>query len=236
MKRNDLRNWVKRVAPRSLLALGRRARTFWMTRVVRDEHSIAYESWLRDDADRRLRFNYPLSARSTVLDCGGYHGDFAGEIVTRYGSRVFVFEPVASYHASCALRFRDDPRVTCLNYGVSSFDGEVAITDEEDGSSVIKAAGEGERVRVRALSEVLREQHVDEVDLIKINIEGGEYQLLEHMIEAGLVLRFRFIQVQFHDFVPDARALRTALRERLRQTHMESWCYPFVWESWERKA
>jgi hypothetical protein len=56
------------------------------------------------------------------------------------------------------------------------------------------------------------------------------------MIEAGLALRFRFIQVQFHDFVPDAKALRTALRERLRQTHMESWCYPFVWESWERKA
>ena len=42
----------------------------------------------------KLRYKYPLTKDSVVLDVGGYKGTFAAEIVRRYGCHVYVFEPV----------------------------------------------------------------------------------------------------------------------------------------------
>jgi hypothetical protein len=67
---------------------------------------------------------------------------------------------------------------------------------------------------------------------MKINIEGGEYELLEHLINSGLVSRIRRMQIQFHDFVPDAVARRARLVEALARSHRQSWSYYFVWEEW----
>lgn len=74
------------------------------------------------------------------------------------------------------------------------------------------------------------------IDLVKIDIEGGEYDVLPQLIETGLISRIRFLQIQFHRFVDGAVQKRENLREHLRKTHTESWCYPFIWESWEAKG
>ena len=39
------------------------------------------------------------------------------------------------------------------------------------------------------------------IDLLKINIEGGEYEVLENLIENDLIKNIDNIQIQFHDFV-----------------------------------
>lgn len=74
-----------------------------------------------------------------------------------------------------------------------------------------------------------------EIALMKINIEGGEYELLEHMLDTGLVSRVCNFQVQFHDFVPDAYPRMLAIQERLRATHELTYYFPFIWENWKRK-
>jgi hypothetical protein len=70
---------------------------------------------------------------------------------------------------------------------------------------------------------------------MKVNIEGGEYDLLDHLIESGLIQRVRWLQVQFHDFVPNAAERMRAIQDRLRATHEPEWQHEFVWESWRRK-
>ena len=67
---------------------------------------------------------------------------------------------------------------------------------------------------------------------MKINIEGGEYELLEYLLDTGLATQIINYQVQFHDFVPDAEARMTAIRERLSQTHTLTYQYEFVWGNW----
>jgi len=79
------------------------------------------------------------------------------------------------------------------------------------------------------------ENGFSEIDLISINAEGGEYDMLRRMIDTGLVARCKNIQVQFHNFHPDAEHLRNELRAGLAKTHSESFCYKWVWESWARK-
>src|SRR5689334_20464611 len=53
--------------------------------------------WRRIDGDHTLRLDYDLGPESTVLDVGGYEGQFASDIVAMYGCRVEVFEPVPAF-------------------------------------------------------------------------------------------------------------------------------------------
>lgn len=70
---------------------------------------------------------------------------------------------------------------------------------------------------------------------MKINIEGGEYELIEHFIESEFVKEIRDIQVQFHDFIPDAGVRMKKIQEELKNTHFLTYQYEFVWENWRRK-
>jgi hypothetical protein len=84
-------------------------------------------------------------------------------------------------------------------------------------------------------AEFFHRHSIESVDLVKINIEGGEYDLLDHLIAEGLIERIRDVQVQFHDFVPGAEARRAAIRHGLEATHVVTYDEPFVWENWRRK-
>jgi hypothetical protein len=50
------------------------------------------------------------------------------------------------------------------------------------------------------------------------------------------VTGMRDIQVQFHDFVPDAEHRMRRIQQALEATHDLTFEYPFVWENWRRKS
>ena len=85
-----------------------------------------------------------------------------------------------------------------------------------------------------ALGGVFEEHGIESVQLMKINIEGGEYELLERLVETGLIARVDDIQVQFHNFAADAAARMEQLQRAMRATHTPTYQYRFVWENWRR--
>jgi hypothetical protein len=70
------------------------------------------------------------------------------------------------------------------------------------------------------------------VDLMKVNIEGAEFDLLDHMLEKGCMPMIGNLQVQFHRFVPNAPSRRRTLRSSLKLTHELTYEFYFVWENW----
>lgn len=202
--------------------------------VMRDPFLREVARWVRDKGDESLRLNYPLSRDSIVFDLGGYRGDFAAAIHQRYGCRVFVFEPVPQFHRMCVERFRGNDSIVCLNYGLSDHKGSLDIVLNDDASSLVACGGAGERVRVQLHSVVdcIHELEISCIDLMKINIEGGEFDVIPALIESGLITQVCHLQVQFHNFIERAGQRRAAIREHLVLTHAEMWNYEFVWESW----
>ena len=80
------------------------------------------------------------------------------------------------------------------------------------------------------LMEVLL-NHYDK-DLIKINIVGGEYEVLEILLKNNMISIFKNIQVQFHDFIVDnAKERMNAIQKKLALTHVLTFQYEFVWEN-----
>ena len=74
------------------------------------------------------------------------------------------------------------------------------------------------------------------IDLLKINIEGGEYPLLEKLVESKTIQNIQNIQIQFHDFIPDYKKRYDLIAKELQKTHYKTYDYPFIWENWMMKT
>lgn len=205
--------------------------------VLRDPFFSASERWIADNGDEMLRLDYPLDQSSVVFDLGGYHGDFAAAINQRYGCKVYLFEPVPEFYKKCIERFEGNNQIVCLNYGLSSHDGYLGICLADNASSFSSShlKGDSQQVHVRSVVESIKELGVKDIDLMKINIEGGEYDVLDAMINSDYIQRVKHLQVQFHSFVKRAFKRRSKIRTQLLKTHCEMWKYEFVWESWKLK-
>ncbi len=214
--------------------------------VYRSEHERASlrrqqreRQWYADRGDETLRLDYDLEPGSLVLDAGGYRGNFAADIFCRFGCRIEVFEPVGPFAEAIAGRFAHNPLVTVHRFGLGGESRRNSIlVDEGASSAVVTPVGveaDREEIELRDVVEVIDGLDRDEVDLLKVNIEGGEFELLERLLSAGRAGRIRYLQIQFHPEAPDAEPRRRAIQEGLSRTHREMWSYPWIWESWERQ-
>jgi FkbM family methyltransferase len=187
---------------------------------------------MKDNGDKTHRLWYELSPNSTVFDVGGYEGQWASDIFAMYCCSIYVFEPVARFATNIQKRFSRNPKITVYPFGLASETRKARISCEQDSSSVYKSGRKSEAVDLRKASDFIEQNNIEAIDLMKINIEGGEYELLDHLVEDDLVKRIMNIQVQFHDFVPNAQARMQAIQTQLAKTHHPTYQYPFVWENW----
>lgn len=206
--------------------------------ILRDPFLLEAARWFMDKGEETLRLDYPLTQESLVFDLGGYHGDFTAAIHERYGCKIYIFEPVPEFYQKCVARFQGNHKIVCLNYGLSSVDAWLNIGLAENASSFASphAKGAVQRVQVRSVVGCIRELSIDRIDLMKINIEGGEFDVVPAIIESGDIRKVQHLQVQFHDFIDHAAKRRTAIRAQLENTHTEMWNYDFIWESWKLKG
>jgi FkbM family methyltransferase len=213
----------------------------FFTRAARNLHIYALQPrtipWYVADGDHTLRVNYDLNENSVVFDMGGYEGLWAQEIYCKYGASIHIFEPVQKFADNIRNRFIKNSRVKVLSYGLGKTNQEIAININENASSTYQKSeyADKEVIKIRKADEYLKEQGITSIDLIKINIEGGEYDLLEAFIESGTITSLKNIQVQFHDFFPEAKERMKKIQDELKKTHRLTYHYEFVWENWTLK-
>jgi len=198
----------------------------------KSKKDIALRNWFRDRGDETLRLDYPLTDKSIVIDAGGYEGGWAAKIAEKFDCTIYIFEPVHVFTEQIRSRFIDNPKIHVYELALGAADGYAEIHLANDGSSVHTSGGDTEPIHVVDASQFFQDLDLSKIDLMKINIEGGEYDLLPNLIRSKYVQLIRDIQVQFHDFVPEAAEKAETIRESLRLTHDLVWQYPFVWESW----
>jgi FkbM family methyltransferase len=201
-------------------------------RLAEGEQGRRVRPWFAADGDATLRVEYDLGPDSVVVDVGGYRGQWASDIVARYLCTVHVFEPVPAYAEQIQQRFRLNDRVVVHAAALGSENGSLRLALEADRSSAHLSGRDATDVPVRAAVEVFEELGLAHIDLMKVNVEGGEFELLPHLIKTGWISRVRDLQVQFHDFVPDAHARMRHIQQELSRTHRATYSFPFVWENW----
>jgi len=221
--------------PTPIKSIIKKLLNFYRIYLKKDAFYTEAKRWFTDRGDETHRLNYSLSPDSIVFDLGGYKGNFAYAINSRYQCEVYLFEPIEEFYLNCTNRFKDNKKIHCFNFGLSSYEGEFYISDDDDGSSILKINKfNSKKVRIKSFSDFIKDNMISNIDLLKINIEGGEYDLIPHLIDTEIIKRIHHIQIQFHNFIKNSVNKRIEIRKRLLKTHKESWSYPFIWESWER--
>jgi len=192
--------------------------------------------WFRDQGDATHRLDYDLDHSSVVVDLGGYRGQWASDIYSKYCCNIDVYEAVPEFALAIKSRFAKNAMIRVHAVGVSGSEKDSVIHLAADSSSSFRSNGESTSISLIDASQLCNHCGHDRIDLIKINIEGEEYDVLDRLIEVGLIRSFRNIQVQFHDFVPDAAERMKAIQDKLRRSHRLTYQYEFVWENWEAIA
>jgi FkbM family methyltransferase len=146
-----------------------------------------------------------------------------------------VFEPITVFADNIAARFarNDDIEVVHCALGAATRKETMHICGAS--SSSYKQKSDAEIVQFVDAEQWFIDNDIRHVALMKLNIEGGEYELLERLLDADLIARVDDIQVQFHNVAPGSAERMQRIQDRLRQTHAPTYQYRFVWENWTRK-
>lgn len=157
-----------------------------------------------------LRYEYPIEKGDRIADIGSYLGEFSKTMTKKYGAVCEMYDPLTNYAIG---RYN----------GTIKMGGHFYYTTQYDKPN--------KEYKIRDAKEVL----TGEYKLVKINIEGMEYDLLDYLIELDMVKNFEYLQIQFHitgdiDYI----SRYNTIIDNLKKTHIQEWCYPFVWESWKR--
>lgn len=129
-----------------------------------------------------------LTGPGTIfVDIGGWIGPTA-LIAAGRGAQVHSFEPdpkaVELFRQNLALNPDLAERVTLYDFAVGRSNGMATLTSGTLGnseSSLAKRHGEQAKVTVRAVRELGREPWFDHADVVKLDVEGSEYDLMSDL-------------------------------------------------------
>lgn len=195
----------------------------------------ALTGWAVRDGEHTLRLDYPLNQDSIVFDLGGYKGAWSESIFNKYGCNIYIFEPLIDYAWYTTLKFLDNKKIHIFSFGLEERTYSTMMGVSRDASSIYRRCSYNTEVKLVAAADFLNKHHIEHIDLMKISIEGGEYALLEHLIDINFISKIDNIQVKFHGFIKNAEQRMAAIQANMSKTHFLTYQFKFVWENWKRK-
>ena len=193
------------------------------------------KQWFADKGDYTHRINYDLNQDSIVFDVGGYVGWFVEQINNKYGSKIYCYEPLKNFSDQIQTKFAANNNVFVFPLAISDENKKETLYINNDASSAFQKTGQPIEIDCITLDKAMLDNNLNHIDLIKINIEGAEYALLEYMIKNDLVEKCDNLQVQFHSFIEHSELRYNYIKYELEKTHYLTYQYPYVWENWKRK-
>jgi FkbM family methyltransferase len=174
------------------------------------------------------RRKHALTPDDLVIDVGAYTGEWSERIYELYGCRIIAIEPTP-YIKSFA-------HGQIINKAASDHDGTIEFAGAYYHTS---AYADPEAFGTRRypcfdINRLLESQN--EIAVLKMNVEGHEYDLLAHIISANLHLRVRNWQIQFHQIEGKPyKQWYDLIVAELDKSHHRSFTYPMCWEGWMRQ-
>ena len=135
-----------------------------------------------------------LSDDAIVFDIGGNIGAFSLAVRARWPrARITVYEPSAR---NFALLTKNAPFAHCEQRAVAGQNGVVRIQSEGTHTALQLVASGGIEVEAVSLNDVLKDFSI--VDLLKVDIEGAEYDVFAHASPETLA-KVKNILMEVHD-------------------------------------
>jgi FkbM family methyltransferase len=161
-----------------------------------------------------------LIDESWTCYCVGAGSDVSFDValIERYGARVRCIDPFRVFLEQAERQADGDPRITFHEAALATQDGPLRMYGAEDAASGSLSATNlyrTERVVTkpgRSLPSLMAELGDERVDLLKLDIEGSEYDILPALDLPSLGVRVLCIELHHSRTVREAREQLDALR------------------------
>ena len=180
----------------------------------------AYENWSYDidrNGERRVLECLSAEGPKCIFDAGANVGKWTS--IARQlcpDAQIHSFEVVEQTAGELRSRFAGEPHVTVVSTGLGKDQGEIAVKHYPESSEISGAIREYERAFELVSSPVQRgdaycaEAGIDHIDLLKIDVEGMEYEVLQgfdQMLSNGAIGAVQF------EYGPECILTRRLLRD-----------------------
>ena len=155
-----------------------------------------------------------VSSAPLLIDCGlGRDISFPTAFLSRFGGTVIGIDPNPQSLAYCRARCPSGMQIWDKAFWAQAGQtltfhlpraqdqlpaGADGVSGSLDGSHAYVEGGEARTVMTTSLEDVLEQSHRAECDVLKLDIEGAEYPVLEDLCTRGLVTKTRQLLVEFH--------------------------------------
>jgi FkbM family methyltransferase len=142
-----------------------------------------------------------------VIDIGACVGEYTDFCLNEYDvEKIYLFEPLSINYNSLVAKYKDNTKVVLYHAAVSNFDGKAPfykkgyrqLTGEviyemkgNAGSSLRRdktnvSKGVFDEVTVVKLSTFIVQNQITHIDILKIDVEGSEYDIIEDVLDSKL--------------------------------------------------
>jgi len=178
---------------------------------------------------REHHFFNSLNAQSLLIDLGAHKGEFSAHLSSRFGCRCVVVEANPALFGGIV----ENALIKKYHYAIGGQSGPVHfhVSDNPEASSTMKDIsdfwGTRESIQVPGikLEDLLEKCRITTVDLLKVDIEGGEIEMFRSM-SSKVIRQIRQITIEFHSFCsPAIQKDISQIKKRLQK--LGFLCLPF---------
>jgi len=169
-------------------------------------------------------FNPTSITKDSIVYSAGIGEDISFDLgfIAKFGAVVHGFDPTPK-----SIRWVKaqnlPPQFVLHEYGIAPTDGELVFHAPENPNhvslSVVERANKTERIvlPVRELVGIMKELGHDHIDLLKMDIEGSEYEVIEDLLARKIPIRQ--LLVEYHHRFPGIGNNRTQASIDLLERH-----------------
>ena len=137
----------------------------------------------------------------TVIDIGanvGFFSKLCRDLFPK--SKIFSFEPIPKTFQCLKNNFKDDINTKVFNLAISDFNDKAKMSFNEQHSAVSQISDKGSvDVNVRKLDDIIKENNIDCIDILKIDTETFEAHVLLGGYESLSKTKYLFIEISMED-------------------------------------
>ncbi|OWF46734.1 uncharacterized protein LOC110455331 [Mizuhopecten yessoensis] len=201
--------------------------------------------WAGDTHLIRQNHHSYLTRNSIVVEIGGNLGEDASAILRKYKPNAYVLlEPIRPLYNQLMGTFKKTRNMHIYNFGLGKKLSYFHVNMEGhkgETTSTFTGSNSGDcLIKVINATKFMLKLGVGcfDVDLLTINCEGCEFDVLESLISSSLIEHFKHVQFATHPTLEHLTSPVTRYCEIIQilsRTHVPSYRYGFVWESWTRR-
>ena len=178
----------------------------------------------------------PLTPSSTIVDLGTFKGYTTKLLSKLYGCKIYTCEPMIPFYKEAVIACSSHPNIEVLPFGLGAGPQTFSMDNKGDATSMCSGtpSEHAQKCELKDFFAFLEERSIAAIDLLHVNIEGGEYDLLDYILSKGYQTSIGCLIVQFHykSATNDAKLARYF--EVLSRTHRLVYDYHYVWTKWVR--